>query len=49
MLLIFILGGLITPPDIFSQIFIAIPFLIIYEFILFFYLLLINYEKVDAH
>ena len=42
---IFILGGLVSPPDIFSQIFISGIILIIYEIIIFCCVLLYSYEK----
>lgn len=42
---IFILGGVLSPPDIFSQIFISSIILFIYEIILFYYLLLHYYQK----
>lgn len=44
-IIFFILGGLFSPPDIFSQLFVSIPGLVIYEIILFGSLLLQNYLK----
>ena len=43
---IFILGGVLSPPDIFSQIFISSIILFVYEIILFYYLLLYYYQKI---
>lgn len=44
-IIFFILGGLFSPPDIFSQLFISIPVLVLYEIVLFFGLLAQNYFK----
>jgi sec-independent protein translocase protein TatC len=40
-----ILGGLFSPPDIFSQLFLSISVLVLYEIIIFFNLFLQNYLK----
>lgn len=44
-IIFFILGGFFSPPDIFSQVFIALTVLTLYEVILFFSLLVQNYIK----
>lgn len=44
-IIFFILGGIFSPPDVFSQIFISFFILFIYEIILFFNLLLTNYKN----
>jgi sec-independent protein translocase protein TatC len=42
-IIVFIFGGVLTPPDVFSQFLIAIPTLFFYEFIIFFKILFNNY------
>jgi sec-independent protein translocase protein TatC len=44
-ILFFILAGLFSPPDIFSQFFIVIPIIFCYEFILIYFLFFYNYLK----
>ena len=44
-IIFFILGGILSPPDVFSQIIISFFILFIYEIIIFLSLLVLNYKK----